>query len=183
MTTQQYLAQLNVTMQQARDFFFDFLLSHTEEVYNICKNLDINNDMISEILQNDLPGLTGSMVSDFFTSVGYDGNDLGFNETVSGSFFTTGSYSNEEDSFNLNVLSSCGDTISTGFNASSFTFEEAGNSAEGYVTIDLVNNTETGYYADGSLEYSESINWTWNDISDQLTVNGSDWSSTFNFIA
>lgn len=78
MTTQEYIEnQLHITMQQAKDFFLAFLLTHPREVYDICLSLGINNDMIADILS--IEGITGQIVSGFFTLYEKDGDALGFN--------------------------------------------------------------------------------------------------------
>lgn len=74
--TEQYLSQFNITMEQARDFFFAFLLTETKTVFEICLVAGISNDMIAEILVGDIPNLNGETVSLFWDYLGYDGDAL-----------------------------------------------------------------------------------------------------------
>lgn len=76
MTTEQYFGQFDITMEQARDFFFAFLLTETQMVYEICQAAGITNDMIADVLGNDFPELTGEMVSTFWDMNGLPGSAL-----------------------------------------------------------------------------------------------------------
>ena len=80
-TTQEYLATKNVTMEVAREFIMGNYQTDLANVFTVCKNYGVNNDMIADILATDLPGLTGSIVSSFFDGNGYNGNSLGFKST------------------------------------------------------------------------------------------------------
>lgn len=75
MTAKEHLAGYGVTMEVARDFLMSNL-DNVANIYNVCKEYAVTNDMLAEILQPDFPGLTGGVVSNFFTERGFDGNTL-----------------------------------------------------------------------------------------------------------
>jgi len=93
MTTESYLTQLGVKIEEARSFIINNV-NNPQLVFDTCKAYSVNNDMIAEILQNDFPGVTGSVVSDFFDMNGCLGSELGFD---------TSNLPNEYDSLNLGL--------------------------------------------------------------------------------
>ena len=77
MTTQEYLVTKNVTMEVARDFIMSNYEHSLSNVFIICKEFGVNNDMIADILATDIPGVTGAIVSSFFDGNGFAGSELG----------------------------------------------------------------------------------------------------------
>lgn len=81
---------------------------------------------------------------------------------------------NNEDGFWINGKSTCSiDTRSTFMDSKKLKIEETGNSSEGYVVFSLDVNgtgTEIGYYSGGSVEYSENINWSYDEMTYTLSV-------------
>lgn len=83
-TTEQYLQDtFGISIAVARDFILSNYQNNLWAVYSVCKANGINNDMIADILQDMMYGLTGEMVSSFFLASGFDGNALGFNQETS----------------------------------------------------------------------------------------------------
>ena len=72
MTTQEHLESIGFTMQIARDFILSQYESNLKLVYDVCELFDVNNDMIADILQDDLPNLTGEAVANYFNSNNLD---------------------------------------------------------------------------------------------------------------
>ena len=77
-TAEQHLADKGVSMQVARDFIINTYPTDLTTVYNVCKEYGVNNNMIAEILANDIPGVTGTVVSSYFDGNGFNGSQLGF---------------------------------------------------------------------------------------------------------
>lgn len=82
MTTEGYLSSKGVTVEIARDFILNNYELNLETVFSVCKEYGVNNDMIAEILESVIPGLTGTVVKNFFDTNQFDGNALGFNSEV-----------------------------------------------------------------------------------------------------
>lgn len=77
MSTEEYLSSKGVTVEIARDFIMNNYESNLETVFNVCKEFGVNNDMIADVLENDISGLTGEIVADFFNANAFDGDSLG----------------------------------------------------------------------------------------------------------
>lgn len=71
MSTQSYLAQFGVTMQQARDFIVNNI-NNPGTIFQVCKNAGITNSMIAEIVG----GVTAVQVQQFFNDRGLQANQL-----------------------------------------------------------------------------------------------------------
>lgn len=142
MSTEDYLAQLVVTtdivtMDTARDFIMENI-NEPQVIYGLCKYFNVNNDMIADILQSEFPGLTGQIVSDFFTSNGFDGNSLGFNAlNQSIDIVSDGNYSGQYNGDQLGTFSFVVNDDDITGSWYSPTWDETG-SLSGYV------NNETG---------------------------------------
>lgn len=72
MTTADYLAKFNLTIQDA----YNFVMSHLgnpKQIYDVCKQFGVSNEMLSDIVGM---GISPTQVRDFFNSFGLDGNAL-----------------------------------------------------------------------------------------------------------
>lgn len=70
-------------------------LTTLNTVFNTCKQFNVTNDMIAEILADDFPGVTGAIVSNYFTNNGFSGSELNSFETVESNFLSNKSWSIE----------------------------------------------------------------------------------------
>lgn len=75
-TAESHLAQYGVTMSVARNYLMENL-DNLFAIHDTCSTYGVTNDMLAEILAGDFPGLTGTIVADYFASNGIDSNNLG----------------------------------------------------------------------------------------------------------
>lgn len=69
MTTQQYLAAKGITIQQAADFILANVGSPAT-IFNVAKANGVTSQMLADIVQLFIPGVTKEDVVDYFSSVG-----------------------------------------------------------------------------------------------------------------
>ncbi len=73
MTTSQYLwLKFEISMQDARDFILNNYQQNLSTIYQICIQNDISSKMLSDILENDFPGITQTIIEDYFSYHGFD---------------------------------------------------------------------------------------------------------------
>ena len=82
MTVQNYLADLGISVEEAKSFIMENL-DDVEKIHNVAKEFGVNNDMLAQVLQDQIPGLTKSTVEDFFSQHGIDASDLDENPLTS----------------------------------------------------------------------------------------------------
>jgi outer membrane protein assembly factor BamB len=73
--TSSHLASLGVTLQQAREFVLHNL-GNPKLIFDVAMSNKISSSMLAEIVANDVPGITGSLVEAFFSQAGLPGNSL-----------------------------------------------------------------------------------------------------------
>jgi hypothetical protein len=88
MTTQEYLAKYSVTMEQAKAFVVSNL-DNLDVIYSTAKEFGVDNDMLSEIVSDDFPSITGDTVYNYLNSHGLDAMALGFRDSGVYHKFTT----------------------------------------------------------------------------------------------
>ena len=74
-SAQSYLAQYNVSMQQA----FDFVAANIEQpqnIYQVAKDFGLTNQMLAEIVGHGVPNITANDIKAWFGAQGYDASVL-----------------------------------------------------------------------------------------------------------
>ena len=74
-SAQSYLAQYNVSMQQA----FDFIAANVEQpqnIFQVAKEFRLTNQMLAEIVGQGIPNITANDVKAWFGAQGYDASVL-----------------------------------------------------------------------------------------------------------
>lgn len=126
-------------MEQAHDFIMENL-GNVGNIYNVCQQFGVNNDMIAEILQSDFPGLSGSLVSNVFSNNGYNGDALGFNAP-------TPAISNTHGTLNLSNLGNYSAVVL-------------------YENVSQYALDEAYYLGSEGIDYMYASNDTWDSIRD-----------------
>jgi hypothetical protein len=164
MTTQQYLADKGVSMEQAQTFIMDNL-DNLENIYDVAKEFSVNNDMIADIVQANFPGLNGTVVSGFFDNNGYDGNALGFNSNVADVVIDglySGSYSGSQNGtfdFTIADTSVSGTWYSPAWAETGYVYGSVDNQTG---SLDLRSNDEDGVAISFTGVITDtSVNGTW----------------------
>lgn len=75
MSAQQLLSSYGVTMQQAYDFVVGHLHS-PQTIVSVAIQFNITNDMLAEIVNTQMTGVTGAAVKNFFAGFGIDSSVL-----------------------------------------------------------------------------------------------------------
>lgn len=75
MNAQQKLASLGVSMQQAYEFVVGHLHS-PQTIVSVAIQFNITNDMLAEIVNTQMTGVTGAAVKSFFAGFGIDSSVL-----------------------------------------------------------------------------------------------------------
>jgi len=117
MTTEEYLTSKGVTMEIARDFLLNNYELNLQTVFNVCKEFGVNNNMIADILQSNIPGLTGAGVASYFDANGFNGNELDF--SLKEAFKFTQEWIEGKTLYNV--------YFENGYNSESFIFNEGGS--------------------------------------------------------
>lgn len=78
MNTSDYLAQLGVSLDQARSFVMANL-GNPGTIYNVAKQFKIDSQILADIVAPQFPGVTASQVEAFFSQHGHDGTRLNAN--------------------------------------------------------------------------------------------------------
>ena len=74
MTVQEHLSSYGVTMEVAKEFIMSNL-ENLQNIFDVCKQFSVTNDMIAEIVGID--GIDGTGVANFFAQNGIDSDSLG----------------------------------------------------------------------------------------------------------
>ena len=82
MTVQDYLSDLGISVEDAQKFIMDNL-DNVKTIHDAAKEFGVNNDMLAQILQDKIPGLTKDTVESFFSQHGIDAADLDENPLTS----------------------------------------------------------------------------------------------------
>lgn len=165
MTTQEHLESFGFTMQIARDLILSLYESNLELVYDTCKIFGVNNDMIADILQDDLPNLTGEVVANYFNSHNLDGSALGFNQDqntpqIEGVQITAYESENNDSYLTSNIV-----TLNTTFQGNLSLTDDID-----WFTFDLLGP------ANVTVTYKGNINDTWYSSASSTT---SGWSGIY----
>lgn len=79
MNTSDYLAQLGVSLDQARSFVMANL-DKPANIYNVAKQFKIDSQMLADIVAPSVPGVNAAQVEAFFNAKGLDGKSLNASE-------------------------------------------------------------------------------------------------------
>ena len=79
MNTSDYLAQLGVSLDQARSFVMANL-DKPANIYNAAKQFKIDSQMLADIVAPSVPGISAAQVEAFFNAKGLDGARLNASE-------------------------------------------------------------------------------------------------------
>ena len=148
LTASGHLLTYGISVQVARDFIINNFEANLSLVFETCKKYAVSNDMISDILVNDFPGLTAKVVSSYFDSNGFNSSQLDLSNINLG----------------LGVLSNSS-TFGVSALDSGFHWDLADSKEITY----SFNTEEFGYPSDYNSYVDKSLTNGWAELNDKQT--------------
>ena len=163
MTTQEYLSKYGVTLEEAKDFVMNNL-DHIDVIYNTAKEFGINNDMLADIVSNDFPGVTGEIISNFFSEYGLNGQALGFNTSDTSQLNTVGT-------LNLSDVGKYHEVILLENVSLGGIQELSGNFNFAYASNDTWDSiTDLGFQSDYTQKYGGAVEYAYNSDHTEMAI-------------